>query len=129
MRFPKRKASGTDFLTPSYKKSIKEIFLLDKWGFEHKFGAVSVQSVQKITIIVILLTEKTFQTDKNDGKTIFKVAKQNYDANYYKIETKEMKTVIFAQKQQVSQIFVRDAQENFLKIVEAADRQNEKYFL
>lgn len=75
MRFPKRKASGTDFLTPSYKKSIKEIFLLDKWGFEHKFGAVSVQSVQKITIIVVLLAEKTFQTDKNDGKTIFKAAK------------------------------------------------------
>ena len=78
---------------------------------------------------VTLISEKPFQNCKNSAENNFQRNRKACGMNCYRKETKSSKTVKNIQKQEVSQIFGRDAQENFFKIVQATDGQNEKDFL
>ena len=66
---------------------------------------------------------------QNRAENNFQRNRKARGMNCYRKETKSSKTVKNIQKQEVSQIFGRDAQENFFKIVQATDGQNEKDFL
>ena len=78
---------------------------------------------------VALTTEKPFQNCKKETENNFQSGKKACGMNYYRKETNPSKIVKNIQKWEVSQIFGRDAQENFFKIVQASDGQNEKIFL
>ena len=60
---------------------------------------------------------------------IFKPKMTNYAEMITKRLQRVMKLAKSAKTQLVSQIFVRNRQENFLKIVYATDGQNERSFL
>jgi hypothetical protein len=76
-----------------------------------------------------LITENKFQNCGRKTKMIFKPKMTNYAEMITKWLQLAMKLVKVAKNWLVSQIFVRNRQENFLKIVYATDGQNERSFL
>lgn len=59
----------------TYIKSIKEILPLDKCVFEHKFGRVSVQSIQKAEEKTYFYLKNIFKLAQMRRKTFFKTHK------------------------------------------------------
>ena len=78
---------------------------------------------------VELITENKFQNCGRKTKMIFKPKMTNYAEMITTWLQLAMKLVKVAKNWLVSQIFVRNGQENFLKIVYATDGQNERSFL
>ena len=76
-----------------------------------------------------LITENKFQNCGRKTKMIFKPKMTNYAEMITKWLQLAMKLVKVAKNWLASQIFVRNGQENFLKIVYATDGQNERSFL
>ena len=76
-----------------------------------------------------LIAENKFQNCGRKTKMIFKPKMTNYAEMITKWLQLAMKLVKVAKNWLVSQIFVRNGQENFLKIVYATDGQNERSFL
>ena len=70
-----------------------------------------------------------FKTAARRTKMIFKPKMTNYAKMITKRLQLAMKLVKVAKNWLVSQIFVRNGQESFLKIVYATDGQNERSFL
>ena len=76
-----------------------------------------------------LIAENKFQNCGRKTKMIFKPKMTNYAEMITKRLQLAIKLVKVAKIWLVSQIFVRNRQENFLKIVYATDGQNERSFL
>ena len=76
-----------------------------------------------------LITENKFQNCGRKTKMIFKPKMTNYAEMITKWLQLAAELVKVAKIWLVSQIFVRNRQENFLKIVYATDGQNERDFL
>ena len=73
-----------------------------------------------------LITENKFQNCGKKNENDFQTENDKLRKNDYKTA---MKLVKATKNWLVSQIFVRNRQENFLKIVYATDGQNERSFL